>query len=354
MVTQQPQPTAAAPNDAPRYLSDAPRYPSDAPRYPQVSVVVPAYNERDNIAVLHGQLVDVLHQWHWELVLVDDGSQDDTFAVVSALAARDKRVIGLSLSRNFGHQYALLAGLDFARGDAVISMDADLQHPPTLLPKMLQSWQDGADIVLTCRLAAGRLPFWKVWTSKVFYAIFSRLTGVPMQEGDSDFRLLDRRVLDAVRAIDRAHLFLRGLVRWAGFQTVRLDYEVQQRHSGRSKYSLRRMLQLAVTGITAFSSIPLRAGIGLGLATSGIALCEFAFAVWSKLNGTAVPGWVSLIAVITLLFALNFVLIGVIGLYISRIFEKIQERPPYLVAHSTHGSPPPATRQRVPVPEVTA
>lgn len=302
---------------------------------PLLSIVVPAFNESGNLPVLVERLATALQAYDWELVVVDDGSSDDTFGVLCDLARRDPRVRGLTLSRNFGHQYALLAGLDVARGEAVVSMDADLQHPPDLLPQLVARWQDGADVVLTERIPAGRLPWFKVVTSNLFYRLFSWLSGVRMEPGDSDFRLLDRRVLDSLRQVDRTHLFLRGLVRWAGFRCDRVRYDVRDRHSGQSKYSLRRMLRLGFTGITAFSSAPLRAGIGLGLLTSGVAVLEFLYALWVKFRGHPVPGWVSLVGVTTVLFAINFLLIGMIGVYIGRIFEKVQGRPPYLVARTT-------------------
>ncbi len=303
---------------------------------PTVSIVVPAFNEAGNVAVLYRRIADVLaSSWQWELILIDDGSADDTFERIQDLARQDPRVIGLSLARNFGHQYALLAGLDVARGEAIISMDADLQHPPELLPELLRHWQDGANVVMTERLPAGQLPWWKVWTSNQFYRLFSALTGVRMEAGDSDFRLLDAEVLDRLRQVDRTHLFMRGLVRWAGYHAARVPYSVAQRHSGRSSYSLGRMMRLGVTGITAFSSAPLRAGIGLGVFTAALAAMEFAYALWTKMTGKPVQGWVSLVGLITALFSMNFLLIGMIGVYIGRVFEKVQGRPPYLVEQST-------------------
>lgn len=322
---------------------DLPDRTTDHP--PTISVVVPAHNEGGNILALYQQVSAVLSpSWRWELILVDDGSRDDTYARIQQLAQTDPRVVGLSLSRNFGHQYALLAGLDIARGKAIISMDADLQHPPALLPELIAQWQSGANVVMTERLPAGRLPWWKVKTSEWFYQLFSALTGVQMAAGDSDFRLLDREVLARLRQVDRSHLFLRGLVRWAGFASARVPYEVRARQWGVSSYSLRRMFRLGATGITAFSSIPLRAGIGLSIATTVLAILEFIYALWIKLTGMPVQGWVSLVMVVTVLFAINFLLIGMIGVYVGRIFEKVQDRPPYLVEHSTTATQPsPAT-----------
>jgi len=301
----------------------------------EISVVVPAHNEEGNIAVLYERLSETLADESWELIVVDDGSTDETYATVAALSRKFANVRGLSLSRNFGHQYALLAGLDHARGDAVISMDADLQHPVELLPQMLHSWREGALVVLTKRRAAEETSYFKRTSSDVFYRFFSWSSGVQIEPGESDFRLLDRRVLEDLQRVDRRNLFLRGLVRWAGYRFVRLPFDVGTRFSGKSKYSLKKMLRLGMTGVTSFSMFPLRSGIALSGVIGLLAAAQFVYAIGLTLTGNAAPTAILLSAAMTSLFALNFLLIGILGLYVSRIFESVQGRPPYLLAGDT-------------------
>jgi polyisoprenyl-phosphate glycosyltransferase len=314
-----------------------------------VSVVIPAFNEEGNIQAVYAALSDVLRDFNWEVVFVDDGSRDRTYELGSQLAESDDRVRGLSFSRNFGHQYALLAGMRAAQGDIVITMDGDLQHPPELLPKMLQAWQQGYNVVHTQRTYVNASRF-KRLTSEWFYRIFSLLSGTKLEEGQSDFRLLDRRVVNVIVQNDSGQLFLRGVVKAVGFRSTTLPYKVGDRFAGESKYTFRRMLKFAMQGITSFSTVPLRIGIFCGFLMGGLAFLELCYILWVASQGTAVPGWASLGALLSILFGVNFVLIGFLGIYVGHIFARVQHQPVYIIEASTDDSP----RARLAKPESQA
>jgi len=305
-----------------------------------LSIVAPCFNEAGNVEALYREIVEAVNGVDWELVLVDDGSADETFERVRAIAKSDPRVRGFRLSRNFGHQYALLAGIQRARGAVIVTMDADLQHPPALIPRLLDEWRNGYNIVHTRRVSEGELTWFKKWTSAAYYWVFSLLCGVRIEEGASDFRLLDRRVADAMLSMQEAEMFMRGLVAWMGYKHTFVSYRVRARYSGTSKFGVGKMLRFAFTGITSFSTIPLRVGIFLGFATSILALAEIAYVVWTKLRGDVVPGWASITAVMSFLFACAFMLIGLLGIYVGHIFRRVQHHPTFFVEEGTEAERP--------------
>jgi polyisoprenyl-phosphate glycosyltransferase len=319
-VTQQVKIVANSPNGV--FIEQAP---------PIVSLVVAAYCEQGNLSRLYQEVVTALGDVTWELIIVDDGSTDDTWSEIIALHAGDARVKGVRLSRNFGHQYALFAGLGNAAGQAVVTMDADLQHPPAVIPQLLQHWREGKKIVHTVRIDHDRIPWMKKASSRIFYKIFSYLSGGDLPAGVADFRLLDRQVVDELLQFSEAHLFLRGLIHWVGYPSSKIEFRCQDRFSGESKYNFRRMLSFAWTGLTSFSIVPLRLAIVLGLSTSLVAFCGLVYAVIGKLLGKAVPGWASMIAIESLLFGILFIMLGIIGEYIGRILEEVRRRPRFLV-----------------------
>jgi dolichol-phosphate mannosyltransferase len=303
-----------------------------------VSVVVPAFNEADNIPLLYGRLAEVLQQTllqSWELIFADDGSSDATWSTVCALAADDPKVRGVRLSRNFGHQYALLAGLEAAEGDAVIMMDCDLQHPVEMIPALLERWRAGFMVVKTQRQDECHTGWFKRWTSRSFYRLFSALSGVKLQPGLADFRLLDRRALNELLRLSEEGLFLRGLTEWIGFPSCAIPYQAGQRACGQSRYSLKRMVKLAWNGVSSFSITPLRIGIIIGLIGSLVSMGGVFYAFFGKIFGRGtIPGWASTLMVISLLFFLLFIYLGVLGEYIGRIIIEVRRRPRYIVSET--------------------
>ena len=300
---------------------------------PMISVVIPAYCEEGNVRKLHDELVQILTQVivRWELVFVDDGSTDQTWREISKLHEEDFRVKGLRLSRNFGHQYAIFAGLAHSKGNAVITMDADLQHPPTTIPQLLAQWYEGSKIVHTIRVDHENISWTKRTTSRAFYRTFSYLSGVNLSAGMADFRLMDRQVVDEILQLGEGGLFLRGLIQWVGYPSSQVEFNCRDRFSGSSKYNLRQMLKFGWTGVTSFSLVPLRMAIVLGIVTSVISFSGLVYAVWGKLSGQAVPGWASEVGVQSFLFGILFIMLGIIGEYIGRILEEVRRRPRFLI-----------------------
>lgn len=320
---------------------------------PELSVVAPMYNEESNIqpfveavaAVLQGMGIS------YEILLVNDGSRDGTWAAIERAAQQNPHVLGVSLSRNFGHQGALFAGLNRARGRAIISMDGDLQHPPETIPVMVAAWRRGSMVVNTRRIDSADTSFFKRLTSKGFYWVFSRLSGVEMEAGASDFRLLDRTALEALTGMGDADLFIRGLVRWLGFSTETIPYQARNRHSGVPKFTLRKMLRFSSGAMLAFSVVPLRLGISVGFFTSLLAFAELCYILITYLSGRAIPGWASLMTVMSFMFAVLFVLLGLIGTYLGKIYEILKNRPRFVIERTVgfadeNGLPAPSVSDR--------
>ncbi|HVS23511.1 MAG TPA: glycosyltransferase family 2 protein [Gammaproteobacteria bacterium] len=303
-----------------------------------ISIVVPAYNEERNLDVLYARLREQLEslRMHWELVIVDDGSADATWNAITRLSERDPRVRGLRLSRNFGHQSALLAGLAAARGKAVVTMDADLQHPPEIVPELVRRWQDGYQIVHGLRRDPPSVPYFKRLTSKLYYRLFSYLSGVEIQPGAADFRLIDRQVLDEILKFKEEGMFLRGIVHWVGYATTSVTFDCSPRHAGTSAYSLRKMLGLAWHGVSSFSLVPLRVAMGIGLLSSIVAFVGVCYAILGKwLDKEAIPGWASTVAIVSFLFGALFVFLAVLAEYVGRIVVEVRGRPRFLVRETT-------------------
>jgi len=273
-----------------------------------------------------------------EIVFVDDGSSDATWSKVEELAAENEVVSGIRLSRNFGHQGALLAGLSIARGGAVITMDGDLQHPPELIPSMIAEWKNGAEIVTTTRNDDATLPWFKRATSSLFYFLFSYLANVTLRPGQADFRLLDRKVVNELVACPEKALFLRGLVAWLGFRTVDIPYSPSQRYSGTTAYSLRRMILFAFDAVFSFSLVPLRLSVGVGSIMMAMSFCYglYVIAVWLSFSPdksyTLAPGWASIIVFILFLFSILFIQIGLVGEYVGRIYIESKNRPRFVIS----------------------
>jgi dolichol-phosphate mannosyltransferase len=299
----------------------------------RVSVVVPAFNEAANVAPLSDRLAQVLRPLgDYEIWFIDDGSTDGTLEALRRLRQVNPRIGYVSFSRNFGHQSALRAGLDAATGDCVITLDADGQHPPETIPDMMRLWKDGADIVTAVRSDYSSNGPLKRLTSRFFYRLMNSLADVRLETGAADFRLLDRCAVDAIRAMPESNMFIRGMIGWIGFRHEKLPYRENARMAGETKYSLGRMISLAIQGITSFSIRPLRLATLLG---SGLALLSMAYgvyALWAHLAaGRTVPGWTSIIASVLFCSGVQMLLLGILGEYIGRLYIESKRRPPYVV-----------------------
>lgn len=304
---------------------------------PDISVVLPAHNEAGNIGPIAAALAGILKPFgRFEIVFVDDGSSDGTLSAIRSAAATDPAVRYLSFTRNFGHQAALRAGLRHARGQAVIVMDCDFEHPPELIPDLLVAWRDGAKIVVTRRDdGEADLPALKRITSRLYYRVLDAIGDVRIEPGSADYMLLDRTVVDTVNGLQDQDVFLRALVRWLGFPMTSIAFSRGARIHGDSKYTLKRMVDLAVTGIAAHSVRPLRLAIwlALGLAALGFLLLIYTVASYFFVEGT-VTGWTSMMATVAILGAAQLLVLGIIGEYIGRILSEARGRPSYIVAET--------------------
>ncbi|MDX2175731.1 MAG: glycosyltransferase family 2 protein [Candidatus Sumerlaeia bacterium] len=310
----------------------------------QLSTVIPVYNEEESLPALHKRLTKVLSNItdDYEIVLVDDGSRDRSAEIIESLAAQDPHVVGILLSRNFGHQIALTAGLDHARGDAIAMMDADLQDPPELLPRMLKRIAEGYDVVYAQRRKrAGESPF-KLFTAALFYRLLRSLTKVDIPLDTGDFRVINRVALDSVLSLRERNRFLRGMFSWVGFRQTGVLYNRAARHAGETKYPLKKMVRLAIDGITSFSHLPLQFATWLGFtfALLGAAYGMRVLYVWSL--GGAVQGWASTVLTVLVLGGVQLVTLGIIGEYVGRILDESRRRPLYFVRRVAHRDAPPA------------
>lgn len=305
-------------------------------REPLMSVVVPAFNEADNLQDLWSRLSAVFDEiGPAELILVDDGSSDGTWAEVSRLAATDVRVRGLRLSRNFGHQAALSAGMAHARGQTVCFMDADLQDPPEVLPLLLERWRAGHEVVFAIRRSRQE-GLAKRTAYRWFYRVYRRLAEIDVPLDSGDFALLDRRAVDHLLALPEHNRFLRGLRTWVGYRQVGVEYDRGARHAGRSKYDLRRLVRLAFDGLVSFSAAPLRLASLLGVLVALAGGIYIAIAVVYRVFAGGVPeGWTSIVAVVLTVGGMQLIVVGVLGEYVARIYDETKARPNYLVAEQT-------------------
>jgi dolichol-phosphate mannosyltransferase len=298
-----------------------------------ISIIIPAYNEADNIKPIAGRIALAMEGCHpFEIIFVDDGSTDETLAAIRNLAAVNPNVKYLSFSRNFGHQRALKAGYDYAKGDCVISMDADMQHPPELLGNLIEKWQEGFDVVYTVRVDSTQTSIIKKWTSRWFYRSVNLLADVNIPLGAADFRLLDRKVVDELKKFRENWLFIRGIVAWLGFRQIGIEFAVGNRLWGRSKYSFLRMISLAVQGITSFSIMPLRIAIFLGLSFSAGAFLYSIYVLIVKfVNAAVIPGWTSILISVLFLGGIQLICVGLIGEYLGKMFIESKARPVYVI-----------------------
>lgn len=300
----------------------------------KISIVIPAYNEEDNLSEIRKAIDHVFHNlpnYKYEIIFVNDGSRDKTQDFLEDMSLSFPEVRYIEFSRNFGHQYAVKAGLDLADGNAVISMDADLQHPPALIPEMIRKWEEGYDIVYTIRKYPKSISRFKRSTSDFFYRILSKLSDVELEKGSSDFRLLDASVIDVIRDGTESDVFLRGLVKWVGFRQYAIPFVAGERFAGESKYSLGKMFRFAFTGITAFSVKPLYLAAYLGFFFSLVSLLYIPYVIYSFMNHSEISGWASLIMTVVFFGGVQLIILGILGIYMGKIFKQIKGRPNYII-----------------------
>jgi glycosyltransferase involved in cell wall biosynthesis len=332
-------------SDLPAMTDTARTSPAARPARPAISCVVPAFNEAANLGPLlsglTGQLAALTDRW--EVIVIDDGSRDATPAAMAPWLTRPG-VRYVRLSRNFGKEAALTAGIDKAVGDVVLLMDADLQHPASLVPEMLEAWVRGADMVCAARASRADETWAKRFGTAIFYRLVNRNSAVPIPVDAGDFRLMDRRVVDALKSLPERNRFMKGLYAWVGFQNEIIPYVPAERLAGTSSFSMRNLSKLAFTGVTAFTNAPLRLWSAVGVL---IALCAIAFGCWiiaeHFIYGSDVPGWATLVTGMMFFSGVQLLSIGILGEYVGRIFDEVKQRPVYVVGSETGcGAIPPA------------
>jgi glycosyltransferase involved in cell wall biosynthesis len=300
----------------------------------RVSVVIPAFNEADNLLVIIDRLECVFKKTAYEVefILIDDGSKDKTLDILKTMSRVKPNIFYIEFSRNFGHQLALKAGLDRASGDCVISLDADLQHPPELIIEMLHKWEEGYDVVYTRRIEDKTLALRKRKTSALFYKTLNVLSSIEIEEGTADFRLMDKKVADVFKEFQENEPFIRGLVKWMGYRQFAIDYVPSHRYAGASKYNFEKMVRLALQGVTSFSIRPLYTAVYLGFVFSCVSILYVPYVLYAIYEGIQVQGWASTIMTIVFFGGLQLIILGIIGIYVGKMFMQTKNRPNYIIA----------------------
>jgi dolichol-phosphate mannosyltransferase len=301
---------------------------------PTLSLVLPVYNEEPVIPELLRRLDEFLRVVgvSWEVLFVNDGSRDRSFEMLKAACQEEPRYKLVSFSRNFGHQFAISAGVDFAEGEAVVVMDADLQDPPSVVTEMLEKWREGYDVVYGVREKRENEGIFKRWTAALFYRVLRFSAGVPIPVDTGDFRLMSRRVVLTLRSLREVNRFVRGMVAWIGFRQTAVHYVRQGRFAGETHYPFRKMLRFALDGITSFSTLPLRLATIFGVVSGGVSILAACWALYVRFFAQGVvPGWTTIVLVVSLVASGQFFILGILGEYIGRIYEEVKRRPMYIV-----------------------
>ena len=310
---------------------------------PAISIIIPVFNEVENIPLLFDNLKAVVHKlpYAFEILFVDDGSTDGTLRTIKELQERDRRIKAISFSRNFGHQAALTAGLQYATGDAVITMDGDLQHPPSLIPTLIEKWREGFQIVYTTRESTVDEPFLKKITSRLFYRIINAFSDTHVQPFAADFRLLDRSVVNSLNTLEERDRFLRGLISWMGYSTTGVPFTADARVAGTSKYSTGKMMKFALDGILSFSAAPLHLVTYLGLIVSFLSFLYGFYSIYAYFfTSLTIPGWTSILVAVLFLGGVQLISIGFVGEYLIRIYQEVKGRPLYIVRETLNVDSP--------------
>ncbi|MDX1377420.1 MAG: glycosyltransferase family 2 protein [Anaerolineales bacterium] len=298
------------------------------------SVVAPIFNEKENLPELHRRVSEVMEQTGkpWELVLVDDGSTDGSTEMIRELAKKDKHVRPVIFARNFGHQIAITAGWDYARGDAVVVIDADLQDPPELILEMAEKWQEGYEVVYAVRAEREGESWFKLWTASLFYRIIFRITDVKIPLDTGDFRLMDRKVVDVLKSMRERHRFPRGMSAWVGFKQIGVEYKRAARVAGETKYPFRKMFRLAINAVTSFSYFPLQVATFVGFIAAGISILAIPVVVYLRITGSqAFFGQATTLIAVLFLGGVQLISLGILGEYIGRLYDEAKGRPLYIV-----------------------
>ena len=301
----------------------------------KISIVIPAYNEEGNLIPVYQRIKSVFENmqgYSFEIIFVNDGSRDNTQSRLEEMALDFPEIKYIEFSRNFGHQPAVKAGMDYADGNVIISMDGDLQHPPELISQMVKKWEQGYDIVYTIRSYPKEIPYFKRKTSDLFYRFLSQISDVDLTNGGgSDFRLIDSSVVQVMKNLKEDDLFLRGLTSWMGFKQTGIEFVAGERFSGQSSYDLKKMLKFAFTGITSFSVKPLYLATYLGFIFSSLSLLYIPYVLYAFLTKTEISGWASLIMTIVFFGGVQLIILGILGIYLGKIFKQVKGRPNYII-----------------------
>ncbi len=298
------------------------------------SIIAPIYNEKENLPELQRRVTEVLDSTNepWELILVDDGSTDGSTDIIRELAKKDERVRPIIFARNFGHQIAITAGWDYARGDAVVIIDADLQDPPELILEMAKKWKEGNEVVYAVRAEREGESWFKLMTASLFYRIIYRITDVKIPLDTGDFRLMDRKVINVLKQMRERHRFPRGMSAWVGFKQVGVEYKRAARKAGETKYPFRKMFRLAINAVTGFSYFPLQVATYFGFASAGFAILVIPIVIYLRITGSqAFFGQASTLIAVLFLGGVQLISLGVLGEYIGRLYDEAKGRPLYIV-----------------------
>jgi polyisoprenyl-phosphate glycosyltransferase len=298
-----------------------------------VSVIIPVFNEEGCVLPVVSRVIGVLENYNdYEILFIDDGSRDNTLEIIKKLHNENKKINFLSFSRNFGHQNALRAGIQYANGDCIISLDGDLQHPPELIPELINKWKEGYDIVYTIRKDVKKISVLKRATSSLFYKMMNAISDMNFEHGEADFRLLDKNAAAELNNLNENAIFLRGMVKWLGFEQIGIEYTPDDRTWGKTKYSRKKMLALAVSGITSFSIKPLRISTIFGASIALFSLLYGIYALYIKFfTDNSIEGWASVFFMVTFIGGIQLIILGIIGEYIGNIFLESKKRPHYII-----------------------
>ena len=302
----------------------------------KLEIILPAHNEYGNVIPIYEEIKQALEKtvYDYTILFVDDGSKDNTLSQIKELAKQDARVKYIELSRNFGHQNAIKAGLDASTAEVIIMMDCDLQHPPYLINELLKQYELGYDIVRTHRVENETANYFKRKTSNLFYKILNQLSDIKLEQGSADFRLISGKAITQLKSFNEFELFYRGLIKWMGFKQISIEYHPEDRFSGKTKYTIKKMVSFGLNGFTSFSTKPLYFAAYLGLIFSTLSVMYIPYIIYAFYTGTEVRGWASVIVTVVFFGGVNLMILGIIGVYLSKLFSQSKSRPHYIIKES--------------------